>query len=106
MNITGSETNGVVESLIVGTYFNICTTFSETTMPGILSYCGKPYLQTVLNSNEPPAEPNGGYCALCQERLANTHYVQCPSVFRHKFCFPCCRERIIRQSAISSQVRN
>lgn len=38
-------------------------------------------------------------CTLCQERLEDTHFVQCPSVAHHKFCFPCSRESIKRQVA-------
>lgn len=33
-------------------------------------------------------------CSLCQHRLADTHFVQCPSVGAHKFCFPCTRASI------------
>ncbi len=38
-------------------------------------------------------------CTLCQERLEDTHFVQCPSVSEHKFCFPCSRDSIKRQGA-------
>lgn len=38
-------------------------------------------------------------CTLCQERLEDTHFVQCPSVAHHKFCFPCSRDSIKRQGA-------
>ncbi|XP_066602271.1 interferon regulatory factor 2-binding protein 2-A isoform X2 [Prorops nasuta] len=38
-------------------------------------------------------------CTLCQERLEDTHFVQCPSVQHHKFCFPCSRESIKRQGS-------
>ncbi|CAG9819836.1 unnamed protein product [Phaedon cochleariae] len=38
-------------------------------------------------------------CTLCQERLEDTHFVQCPSVPHHKFCFPCSRGSIKRQGA-------
>lgn len=40
-------------------------------------------------------------CTLCQERLEDTHFVQCPSVQGHKFCFPCSRESIKSQGAAS-----
>lgn len=43
-------------------------------------------------------------CTLCQERLEDTHFVQCPSVPHHKFCFPCSRDSIKRQGA-GSEVR-
>lgn len=36
-------------------------------------------------------------CTICQERLEDTHFVQCPSVAGHKFCFPCTRDFIRRQ---------
>lgn len=36
-------------------------------------------------------------CTICQERLEDTHFVQCPSVTIHKFCFPCSRDSIKRQ---------
>lgn len=36
-------------------------------------------------------------CTLCQERLEDTHFVQCPSVLTHKFCFPCSRMSIKQQ---------
>ncbi|ENN82569.1 hypothetical protein YQE_01059, partial [Dendroctonus ponderosae] len=38
-------------------------------------------------------------CTLCQERLEDTHFVQCPSAPHHKFCFPCSRDSIKRQGA-------
>ncbi|TDG98520.1 hypothetical protein EPR50_G00201130 [Perca flavescens] len=38
-------------------------------------------------------------CTLCRERLEDTHFVQCPSVASHKFCFPCSRESIKQQGA-------
>uniref|UniRef100_A0A1I7UVM2 IRF-2BP1_2 domain-containing protein n=1 Tax=Caenorhabditis tropicalis TaxID=1561998 RepID=A0A1I7UVM2_9PELO len=33
-------------------------------------------------------------CTICNERLEDTHFVQCPSVNMHKFCFPCSRNSI------------
>jgi len=38
-------------------------------------------------------------CTICHERLEDTHFVQCPSISEHKFCFPCSRESIKRQGA-------
>nr|XP_057941441.1 interferon regulatory factor 2-binding protein 2-B [Doryrhamphus excisus] len=38
-------------------------------------------------------------CTLCHERLEDTHFVQCPSVASHKFCFPCSCESIKQQGA-------
>lgn len=43
-------------------------------------------------------------CTLCQERLEDTHFVQCPSVPHHKFCFPCSRDSIKRQGAGSEVI--
>jgi hypothetical protein len=51
-----------------------------------------------------PATTTTLKCTLCQERLEDTHFVQCPSVPHHKFCFPCSRESIKRQGA-GSEVR-
>lgn len=46
----------------------------------------------------PPApQPAPLKCTLCQERLEDTHFVQCPSVSSHKFCFPCSRSSIKQQ---------
>ncbi|XP_077380430.1 interferon regulatory factor 2-binding protein 2-B-like [Festucalex cinctus] len=38
-------------------------------------------------------------CTLCRERLEDTHFVQCPSVASHKFCFPCSGASIKTQGA-------
>jgi hypothetical protein len=48
--------------------------------------------------------PNSLKCTLCQERLEDTHFVQCPSVPLHKFCFPCSRDSIKRQGAGSEVI--
>lgn len=42
-------------------------------------------------------------CTNCNERLEDTHFVQCPSVVHHKFCFPCSKKAIKKQA--NSQVR-
>ncbi len=44
-------------------------------------------------------EPKVLKCTLCHERLEDTHFVQCPSVLGHKFCFPCSRESIKKQGS-------
>lgn len=38
-------------------------------------------------------------CTLCRERLEDTHFVQCPSVASHKFCFQCSCASIKTQGA-------
>lgn len=40
-------------------------------------------------------------CTICNERLEDTHFVQCPSVPTHKFCFPCSRDSIRKQQALA-----
>ncbi|XP_077426418.1 interferon regulatory factor 2-binding protein 2-B-like [Vanacampus margaritifer] len=49
----------------------------------------------------PSGDAGGGplCCTLCRERLEDTHFVQCPSVALHKFCFPCSRASIKTQGA-------
>ncbi|XP_063976308.1 interferon regulatory factor 2-binding protein 2 [Diachasmimorpha longicaudata] len=48
---------------------------------------------------EPVSNAPALKCTLCQGRLEDTHFVQCPSVPHHKFCFPCSRDSIKRQGA-------
>uniref|UniRef100_A0A3Q3R6J7 Uncharacterized protein n=1 Tax=Monopterus albus TaxID=43700 RepID=A0A3Q3R6J7_MONAL len=56
-----------------------------------------------VNAQNVPDSPmaNSGplCCTICHERLEDTHFVQCPSVPSHKFCFPCSRESIKAQGA-------
>uniref|UniRef100_A0A0N5A6L7 IRF-2BP1_2 domain-containing protein n=1 Tax=Parastrongyloides trichosuri TaxID=131310 RepID=A0A0N5A6L7_PARTI len=42
-------------------------------------------------------------CTTCNQRLEDTHFVQCPSEDDHKFCFPCSK-KYIRGSAASHEV--
>ena len=51
------------------------------------------------NSNPGMENTESLKCTICNERLEDTHFVQCPSVSDHKFCFPCSRESIKRQGA-------
>ncbi|XP_029531697.1 probable E3 ubiquitin-protein ligase IRF2BPL [Oncorhynchus nerka] len=52
------------------------------------------------NIPDSPMANNGPLCCtICHERLEDTHFVQCPSVPNHKFCFPCSRESIKAQGA-------
>jgi len=53
--------------------------------------------QSIPDSSVPSSIPL--CCTLCRERLEDTHFVQCPSVPSHKFCFPCSRESIKQQGA-------
>ncbi|XP_068451829.1 interferon regulatory factor 2-binding protein 2-B [Clinocottus analis] len=55
-------------------------------------------LQSIPDSSVPPGSVPL-CCTLCHERLEDTHFVQCPSVASHKFCFPCSRESIKQQGA-------
>jgi len=52
-----------------------------------------------VDGSESGSGPDQLKCTLCQERLEDTHFVQCPSVGEHKFCFPCSRDSIKRQGA-------
>lgn len=38
-------------------------------------------------------------CNLCAQRLEDTHFVQCPTVGHHKFCFPCSADSIKKQGS-------
>ena len=47
-------------------------------------------------SDVPPNNPLL-LCNLCAVRLKDLHFVQCPSVGQHKFCFPCSAYYIKKQ---------
>lgn len=64
-------------------------------VPGMDPQGGHP--QSIPDSSVPGSVPL--CCTLCHERLEDTHFVQCPSVASHKFCFPCSRESIKQQGA-------
>uniref|UniRef100_A0A1A9VCK4 Interferon regulatory factor 2-binding protein 1/2-like C3HC4 zinc finger domain-containing protein n=3 Tax=Glossina TaxID=7393 RepID=A0A1A9VCK4_GLOAU len=81
--------------------------------PAANSTPGQPTPGLSSSASVPPgstaAAPNSGQnttlkCTLCQERLEDTHFVQCPSVNHHKFCFPCSRESIKRQNGLGNEV--
>ncbi|XP_026880474.2 interferon regulatory factor 2-binding protein 2-B [Electrophorus electricus] len=65
-------------------------------VPGVDPQAGHP--QSIPDSSVPPGT-TPLCCTLCHERLEDTHFVQCPSVPSHKFCFPCSRESIKQQGA-------
>jgi len=51
----------------------------------------------------PPKGTSQLKCSICEDWLEDTHFVQCPSVSSHKFCFPCSKESIKKQ-AVGSDV--
>ncbi|CAK6984231.1 probable E3 ubiquitin-protein ligase IRF2BPL [Scomber scombrus] len=57
------------------------------------------HAQNVPVPDSPMANSGPLCCTICHERLEDTHFVQCPSVPNHKFCFPCSRESIKAQGA-------
>lgn len=62
---------------------------------------------TSTGSTGNPTPPNPTLkCTICQERLEDTHFVQCPSVNHHKFCFPCSRDSIKRQVVLLGYLMN
>jgi len=88
----------------------------HATLPATSALPKKPRLENVSSSmhNSPSQTPPSSAtppvnqvpplkCTLCQERLEDTHFVQCPSVSCHKFCFPCSRSSIRKQQ---TQVSN
>ncbi|XP_028817856.1 interferon regulatory factor 2-binding protein 1 [Denticeps clupeoides] len=61
-----------------------------------------------IDQGSAAGEPSGAggpplCCTICHERLEDTHFVQCPSVPGHKFCFPCTRD-FIRSQGSGSEV--
>ncbi|XP_028857617.1 putative E3 ubiquitin-protein ligase IRF2BPL [Denticeps clupeoides] len=74
----------------------------EMSLAGASASSAHPGMEPVHPQNVPdsPMANNGPLCCtICHERLEDTHFVQCPSVPSHKFCFPCSRESIKAQGA-------
>lgn len=66
------------------------TSVSQAAMaPGLST--GGPSSNTSAGESTSSAPGTLLCCTLCRERLEDTHFVQCPSVQHHKFCFPCTR---------------
>ncbi|XP_073416233.1 interferon regulatory factor 2-binding protein 2 [Dendrobates tinctorius] len=72
---------------------------SQLSSGGTTSHAG-------MEQVHPPSIPDSSIpnsiplcCTLCHERLEDTHFVQCPSVPTHKFCFPCSRQSIKQQGS-------
>ncbi|KAL8610405.1 hypothetical protein ACOMHN_035122 [Nucella lapillus] len=72
------------------------------TSGGVTAAAG-PLSDTGVGSTMPESTVGPGgevlKCTLCQERLEDTHFVQCPSIADHKFCFPCSRDYIKKQGS-------
>lgn len=45
------------------------------------------------------AKSNHLKCSICGDLLEDTHFVQCPSIGNHKFCFPCSKDSIKKQGS-------
>ncbi|KAI1284825.1 Interferon regulatory factor 2-binding protein 2 [Halotydeus destructor] len=93
-----------------GTFYGTSATSPPLTATSTSTHSKKPRLEAASRTSPAPTPPsstttppNGGptaaplKCTLCQERLEDTHFVQCPSVTSHKFCFPCSRSSIKQQ---------
>ncbi|KAM9317403.1 interferon regulatory factor 2-binding protein 2 [Gastrophryne carolinensis] len=72
---------------------------SQLSSSGTVSHAGMEQVhpQSIPDSSIPNSIPL--CCTLCHERLEDTHFVQCPSVPSHKFCFPCSRQSIKQQGS-------
>ena len=57
------------------------------------------YRSQTSPSGDPSASRPSLNCTLCNEKLEDVHFVQCPTVAEHKFCFVCSRESIKRQGS-------
>ncbi|XP_078001308.1 putative E3 ubiquitin-protein ligase IRF2BPL [Glandiceps talaboti] len=66
---------------------------------GIMQSAADASITSNLNNVPDSSVPNNSVlkCTICHERLEDTHFVQCPSVPSHKFCFPCSRDSIKKQ---------
>jgi len=87
------------------TSFDTATHYSKQGSITTTNVSRRPSGSSSRHGNTPPntegteTTANALKCTLCQERLEDTHFVQCPSVPNHKFCFPCSRQSIKRQGA-------
>uniref|UniRef100_A0A671R152 Interferon regulatory factor 2 binding protein 2b n=1 Tax=Sinocyclocheilus anshuiensis TaxID=1608454 RepID=A0A671R152_9TELE len=93
----GRRNSGSPQSPSAGQRRLTLGTSATVHIPGMDPQAGHP--QSIPDSSVPPGSVPL-CCTLCHERLEDTHFVQCPSVPSHKFCFPCSRESIKQQGAM------